>query len=543
MVTWRSVSAALLLALAGAGCAGSSPDPRGDASDTVRGVVFHDRDGDGRRGRWEFGLHGVAVSNGREVVRTNWHGRYRLPISDDSIVFVVKPCGYATPVNQHELPRFHRIHKPAGSPAGLRYPGVPPTGPLPASVDFPLTRQRERDRFEVLVFGDTQPYTTHEIDLFSRDVLAELIGTDAAFGISLGDLVGDDLSLFDPLNAAIGQLGIPWYNVPGNHDMNYLAKDDAHADETFERVFGPGTYAFEYASVHFVILDDVVYGGATGERATTQNYVGGLSDDQLSFVRNYLAGVPRDHLVVVAMHIPLDGPGPRLDVPQRGELLEILAEHPNNLSIAGHLHTQGHRFFGADDGYPAAEPHHHWIAGTTSGSWWLGVADELGIPHATMRDGTPNGYAYLAIDGNSYKIRYKAARRPADYQMNVFLPDTLSASAAKPREVLVNVFAGSEQTLVEMRLAREDSWTPLQRVLRPSPDFVELRRREAAGAEKPDRPLPPADPSTHLWRGTLPAVLPVGSHTLLVRATDPFGGVFRARRILRVEDIPADETP
>jgi hypothetical protein len=120
--------------------------------------------------------------------------------------------------------------------------------------------------------------------------------------------------------------------------------------------------------------------------------------------------------------------------------------------------------------------------------------------------------------------------------MNVFVPGSLPASAAEPREVLVNVFAGSEQTTVEMRLARDDAWTPLARVEQPSPDFVALRRREATEGERPARRLPPADPSTHLWRGTLPAALPVGTHTLEVRATDPFGGVFRSWRILRVEE-------
>ena len=35
-------------------------------------------------------------------------------------------------------------------------------------------------------------------------------------------------------------VGIPWYNVHGNHDMNFLATDDRYADETFERVYGPG---------------------------------------------------------------------------------------------------------------------------------------------------------------------------------------------------------------------------------------------------------------------------------------------------------------
>lgn len=39
----------------------------------------------------------------------------------------------------------------------------------------------------------------------------------------------DDLSLFPRYNRLVAQLGVPFYNVPGNHDMNYGAADDRYA--------------------------------------------------------------------------------------------------------------------------------------------------------------------------------------------------------------------------------------------------------------------------------------------------------------------------
>jgi hypothetical protein len=494
---------------------------------TASGTAFRDR--------FDFGIRGVAVSNGRDVARTDWRGRYRLPVSDDTIVFVVKPGGFMTPVDENHLPRSYYIHKPDGSPRGLRFPGVEPTGPLPASVDFPLTRQHEPGNFEVLLFGDSQPYTIEEIDTLAHDVIEEVIGSEAAFGITLGDLVGDDLSLMEPLNRAVGLAGIPWYNIPGNHDMNIEATDDARADESFERVYGPGTYAFEYASAHFVMLDDVVYHGPLETGDSRQNYAGGLSPDQLSFLRNYLEDVPRDHLVVLAMHIPLAGPAPTVDVPQRGELFDAIASHPHNVSISAHMHLQRNEFFGREDGYRGPEPHHHLVQGTTSGSWWLGARDEVGLPHAMMRDGTPNGYSILRVDGNRYSVRYKVARRPADHQMNVFAPDAVSAAEAGGTEVLVNVFAGSERTRVEMRLGTGGEWIPLAPALRPDPYFLELKRRESQAQPPPARTLPPADPSSHLWAGTLPADPPIGTFALEVRATDMFGEIFTAQRAIRIE--------
>jgi hypothetical protein len=524
----------LFAVLAASGCAGTRGATESRAGAFVSGVVFHDRDGDGARDGFEFGIRGVAVSNGRDVARTDWRGRYRLPVSDDTIVFVVKPGGFATPLGANNLPRFHYVHKPAGSPPELRFPGVAGTGPLPASVDFPLRRQREPGSFDVLLFGDPQPYRIGQVDLLAHDIIEEVIGSDAAFGITLGDLVGNDLSLFEPLNRAVGLVGIPWYNVPGNHDMNFDAQGDAHADETFERVYGPGTYAFEYASAHFVILDDVAFRGPLAEGDSTQNYVGEIAPDQLAFVRNYLEGVPRNHLVVLAMHIPLAGTSPKLDVPQRRELLAALTAHSHNVSISSHLHLQRHDFFGPEDGYGGAEPHHHLVQGTTSGSWWVGSPDEVGLPHAMMRDGTPNGYSILHVDGNDYAIRYKVARSPADHQMNVFAPDVVSASEAGATEVLVNVFSGSERSRVEMRLGPGGAWIPLERVERPAPYFIGLKRRELEDQSKRGQ-LPPADPSSHLWAGMLPADPEPGTFALEVRTTDMFDQTFTAHRILRVE--------
>jgi len=527
-------AARLVLLLTALSCAGTPPAAE-VVDGSVGGVVFHDRNANGARDRFEGGIRGVAVSNGRDVARTDRHGRYRLPVEDDTIIFVVKPGGWATPIGANNLPRFYTNHKPAGSPPDLRFPGVAPTGPLPASVDFPLTPSTEPDSFEVLLFGDTQPYTTEEIDTLAHDIIEEVIGSDAAFGISLGDLVGDDLALFEPLNRAVSLVGIPWYYLPGNHDMNYRATNDADADETWERVYGPGTYAFQYASTHFIMLDDVVYGGALPEGNSTQNYVGGLSADQLAFVRGYLAGVPVKELVVVAMHIPLKGEAPSLDVPERRELFAALARHPHTFSVSSHRHTQGHQFFGPDEGWNGPEPHHHLIQGTTSGSWWLGSRDETGIPHAMMRDGTPNGYSHLRITGNRYSVQYKAARRPADHQMHVFAPDVVSAHEASATEVLVNVFSGSVRSRVEMRLLPDSEWLVLERTERPDPYFLELKRREFESEPRPNRPLPPADPSTHLWVGTLPEDPAAGTYSLEVRTTDLFGASFTTHRVLRIE--------
>lgn len=496
--------------------------------------MYHDRNGNGRRDRLETGIAGVAVSNGRDVVRSDWRGRWRLPIGDDTIVFVVKPRGWRTPLSPERLPLFFYRHKPAGSPPGLRHPGVAPTGPLPASVDFPLQRVREPDAFRVVLIADPQPYDLGEVDYLARDVVAQLEGTDAAFALVLGDLVGDDLALFEPLNQVLGRMGIPWWPVHGNHDMNYAARDDAGSDETWERVYGPTSYAFQVGRAHFLVLDDVIYGGALPD-GRPGPYRAGLHPDQLEFVRGYLAGVPREELVVVALHIPrMVAAWRNGEVAGGGALMELLADRPHTLSLAGHAHVQARRFIGRDAGFARDEPHHHVTVGTASGSWWRGAPDEAGIPHATMRDGAPNGYGVLEVDGARAEFRYRAARRPAVVQMAIHVPTELEVADTGSTEVLVNVFGGSPRTRVEMRLLPAGSWTPLTPVVRKDPGYVALYERERAARPPHGWELPPPNDTEHLWAGALPPAPAPGAAVLEVRAVEPSGRVLSGRQLLRI---------
>jgi hypothetical protein len=527
----------LLVELAGGGCAfapAESQAPDSFRGDRATGFVFDDENRNGVLDPAESGISDVAVSNGRDVVRSDESGRYSLSVSEDASLFVIKPRDWMTPVDADGIPLFAYTHKPLGSPPHLRHPGLPPTGPLPDSVDFPLHRSEEPERFSMILFGDTQPYTLEEVDFVAHSVVEELIGSDAAFGMTLGDLVGDDLSLFAPLNRAIGRIGIPWYNVHGNHDVNFLAGSDRHSDETWERVYGPTTYAFQWGSVHFIVLDNVIYAGANPD-ASPGGYTGGLTPRQLEFVHSYLAIVPKRELVVVAMHIPLSGRG-KHGIPERRALLEALSGHPHTLSLSAHTHFQSQHFFGAEDGYTGSGFHHHLNHATVSGSWWLGERDLEGIPHATMRDGTPNGYSWIDFDGNDYTVRFKAARRPMDHQLTIHAPDAIRASESGDAEVVVNVFAGNERTRVEMRLGEDGAWTPLEREPGKDPFYVALRAGERASVEASGRrALPPPVDSSHRWVGRLPTGALTGTHLIEVRVTDMYGANHVAHRLIRIE--------
>ncbi len=517
-----------LLLLSALALAGRAAD-----GDVATGTVFEDRNGNGLREAGEKGLKGVAVSNQRDIVLTDAAGRWTLPLmpEGETTFFVIKPRGYTPPLNTDRLPRFSYTHKPAGSPK-LKYAGLAPTGPLPISIDFALAPQKEPDTFQAIFFGDTQPRDLTEVGYFKHDIVDELIGTtQAKFGVTLGDIVFDDLSVMEPHNAAVALIGLPWWNVIGNHDVNADAAVRADFDDTYNRLYGPGYFSFNYGPVHFVSLNNINFEPPTTRGTNSATWRAGLEPQQVQWLARDLELVPDKQLVVLMMHVPLN------DMTNRTEVYRLLEKRPYSFSISGHTHWHEHRILRRADGWLAAAPHHHVVNVTACGSWWTGQPDELGIPHTTMRDGAPNGYSVLTFADRGVTVDFKAARRPADYQMNIMAPDRIAASvtATNTTTVHVNVFNGSEESKVRMRLNNRGSWITLAKVLEADPSYIAAVEREPKVVAKPFRELSKPIKSPHLWKGELPKDLPKGTHQICVEATDAFGKLHPAMRAITVE--------
>jgi hypothetical protein len=496
----------------------------------AQGRVFHDLNRNGSMDSGEDGIGSVLVSNGSEVVATDEQGAYQLPVGEDSMIFVIQPKGWQVAVDPGFLPRFYYNHKPKGSPEALSYPGLAPTGPLPRSIDFPLYPWQEFQRFSFFVFGDPQPYSLEEVEFFRRDIIEEARQLEEPVaGVSLGDIVGDDLSLFEPVNAAIAAMQRPWWHVQGNHDLNFDVEEREFIDETFERNYGPSTYAFEIGEVVFIVLNNVLYPNTH----TSHAYTGGFSAKQLRFVEQLLKHVSPNRLVVSMMHIPLfdESYGDTFVDEHREAFFKLFERHPHTLSLSAHTHTQNHFYFDAvHHGWPHREaPHHHYNVGTTSGSWWAGDLDERGIPSTTMRDGVPNGYAILHFDGNQYRCDWQVANGPEAEVMRLHAPKALQFSDRmwSNAQLGINVYNGCEQTRVEYRVAG-GKWKTATRQLAADPAYTyERLRRDHLELPAPGHPLPFPSLSTHQWFAPLPAHLDPGRHLVEVRVTDRYGRVFR----------------
>jgi hypothetical protein len=498
----------------------------------VTGYVYDDLNHNGKKDLAEKGIPQVAVSNGTEVVLTNAEGAYQLPLDDDRIIFVIKPAGYRLPTDSFNLPQAYYIHKPQGAPESF-YPGVKPTGKIPASVNFALYGYDEPESFTALIFGDTQVYTEAEIDYLRRGIVAEVANNrrEAGFGISLGDLVGDNLSLHLPYKQAIGQIGIPWYNVIGNHNMNYEAKEERFSDETFEADFGPANYAFNYGKAHFIVLDDILYPHPLEQ----SGYWGGLRDDQMAFVKNDLAQVSTESLIVVAMHIPLidsEGEEAFRDA-DRQQLYRLLKDYPNVLFLSAHTHFQMQHVIGSEQAPGREKPIFEYNVGTVCGDWYSGPLDANGIPASVMRDGTPPGYAFLTISGNRYVLDYKVFGKPDNYRASVYPQAADSGGRAKPA-LYVNFFMGGPDDSLAYRVGKGE-WIPMQAADEADPSYAAYLQDwdslpvKPAGIRRPSNPAPCA----HLWKAEIDtAALPAGTREIEVRIKDRFGRIFTEKTTL-----------
>src|SRR3546814_11572049 len=106
-------------------------------------------------------------------------------------------------------------------------------------VDFPLRKSATTGSdLDVLVFADPQPKSHTDIDHYRRDIVEPLRGTSAALGLTLGDIVDDDLSLYPDIHAVTSSPNLPWLHVAGNPDTATDAQTHADSSQTFRRPSG-----------------------------------------------------------------------------------------------------------------------------------------------------------------------------------------------------------------------------------------------------------------------------------------------------------------
>jgi hypothetical protein len=443
------------------------------------------------RGR---GLARVAVSDGLQVVTTGTDGSYELVTTTDrEWVHVSLPAGYRIPRNQTGTARFyHPIPRDAGRD-------------MTASFDLEPLPQPDQQH-ACLLLPDPQTEDTQEMTWLHQQSVpdvrrtVERLGGREVFGVSCGDIMFDKLELYPDYERAVAAMGIPFFQVVGNHDLDQQNLTDERSTDTFSRYFGPRYYSFDRGAVHYVVLDDVFWHGTT--------YIGYLSGDQLTWLERDLARIERGRTVIVLLHIPVLGsihirrdqrsPAAGWAIMNREALYRLLQPYRAHV-LCGHTHENEHTF---NQGI------HEHVSGTVCGAWWSGPI---------CADGTPSGYSVYEADGESISWRYQATGQEPDHQIRAY---RRGIDPKAPDEIVANVWNWDpEWTVVwyeggERRglMSRRRGLDPLSVELHTGPTIP------------PRRTWVEPYVTDHLFYAPVPA----DARDVRVEATDRFGRVYTA---------------
>jgi hypothetical protein len=195
------------------------------------------------------GIPRVAVSDGLDVVATDASGRFELVTSADrDFVHVTVPAGWRVPTNPTGTARFY-------SPIALDQTEMD----MVFELD-PLDRTDERHT--LILLGDIQTEDAGEMQGFHQQSVPDIRATVAALGdqevfrIACGDIMFDNLGLYPDYERGVHDMGVPFFQVVGNHDLDQGGATDVLSTRTFQSHFGPRHYSFERGAVHYVVLDD-----------------------------------------------------------------------------------------------------------------------------------------------------------------------------------------------------------------------------------------------------------------------------------------------
>ncbi|RYZ50112.1 MAG: metallophosphoesterase, partial [Chitinophagaceae bacterium] len=372
------------------------------------------------------GLPGVAVTDGTNIVKTDAKGAYRFYTTGEAtMVYLTLPAGYEIPSEAGIAKFYQHIKAVKGK----------------FKADFHLKKlDRPDTKHFAIVWADPQINTDAQaqklITVSAPDTkahVAELLQQGPVHGITAGDIYWDNFAMIPPYKKAVAVTGIPFFQVLGNHDMDINVRSDEASDNTFHEHFGPSWYSFNRGNAHYVVLDNVFY------YANGYNYIGYVTEQQLKWLEQDLAGVKPGSPVFVSMHISgytheksrnkkaADNPG---NITFNRQALYDLLKPFNAHLLTGHSHT--------NENVEEGGVYEHNTA-ALCGAWWT-------VPICT--DGTPAGYGVYAVDGNNVSWYYKSVGKDKSYQMRVY---DRGRYPARPADIAVNVWNWDKAWKVEWK--------------------------------------------------------------------------------------------
>lgn len=354
-------------------------------------------------------LQGVVVSDGYTTTISDENGIYQMKANNNAdFVFVSVPANCEIPVSN-------------GFP--IIYQNISVKANEVLYKDFSLKKTKLKNKFRLLAMADIQIGDKTDIAYLEADIpqisaYIQGLSSQPIYGISLGDLVWDNMPYYTTYKQQIRQFNIPIFSVIGNHDHDMkVINNDEIADTDFKENFGPTYYSYNIGECHFVVLDDILYQG--GE---AKSYTGTITERQLSWLKEDLKYVSKDKLIIVGLHIPTKRRNSNTQISNNAELYKLLDGYKVRI-LSGHSHNN----YTTTISNSIEEN----SLGSVMGAFWNGDL---------CNDGSPRGFAIYEIEGNQIKNwYYKGTYHPANYQMYLYKPGE-AVSSEYQKGILINIF-------------------------------------------------------------------------------------------------------
>ena len=367
------------------------------------------------------GIAGVPVSDGYTFTTTDDNGVYQFKANHYCRkVYISLPAEYEIPLDdEKKMPLFFSTNKIDRRVVNRN--------------DFELRKlANPTDEFTLIAIGDPQCRTSSDVERFTKETMVDLNETVIseqssgnylnAFALTLGDIIFDKIEQWDPMVKSLSNVKIndgkylPIFNCIGNHDHNAAESNDFKATNLYVEKLGPTDYSFNRGKAHIIVMDNVF---CTKSWDTTWEYGGGYSEQQINWLKQDLELVKdkQDKVVFFAGHIPFRGGSTKDDgssinkARYYDEVLTLLEQFHEAHILIGHTHYQ-QNYIHTDHITKSGKPVYEHIHGAACGAWW---SSNLCV------DGTPNGYSFYEVKGNTvYNWVAKGTRLPKNHQMRVY---------------------------------------------------------------------------------------------------------------------------
>ena len=376
-------------------------EPEPEDENTVKGVIKYN---DGTL------ASGVSVSDGFSVVHTGADGSFRItPHQDAWYIYYSIPADCRVVSNSNGIPGFFTKLEEGRK-----------------AYNFTLSKLEggAEAKFKLLCLADPQCSKAANRTRFNNEsvpFIKNFVNTSDApcYGVTLGDIVSSsssndtsDQMPYMRSHMAYDNIGMHVFQTMGNHDNVFFSTSQPiDADENsstpnlkaqrkFEDIFGPINHSWNRGNAHIVCMRDIIYRNTTN----SSDYYIGFTNEQYEWLRQDLALVPKDKMVILCVHIPiLNSINDNVQ-----KVLALLREFKEAHIMAGHTH------------YMRNEPtltsgiYEH-VHAAVCGAWWYSNVNG---------DGAPNGFGVYDIEGNTITNWYyqgvNSGMNGRDYQLRLY---------------------------------------------------------------------------------------------------------------------------